>query len=84
MKAKKDVDVNKLNQCQNELQKKELMIEELNTFVVEYNFEVDEIYIDSVKDKYILISWEEELRKRNCGTGISPGYSGGTGFDGIF
>lgn len=65
MKAKKDVDVNKLNQCQNELQKKELMIEELNTFVVEYNFEVDEIYIDSVKDKYILISWEEELRKRN-------------------
>lgn len=65
MKAKKDVDVNKLNQCQNELQKKELMIEELNTFVVEYNFEMDEIYIDSVKDKYILISWEEELRKRN-------------------
>lgn len=42
MKAKKDVDVNKLNQCQNELQKKELMIEELNTFVVEYNFEMDE------------------------------------------
>ena len=65
MKAKKDVDVNKLNQCQNELQKKELMIEELNTFVAEYNFEMDEIYIDSVKDKYILISWEEELRKRN-------------------
>ena len=51
MKAKKDVDVNKLNQCQNELQKKELMIEELNTFVAEYNFEMDEIYIDSVKDK---------------------------------
>ena len=65
MKAKKDVDVNKLNQCQNELQNKELMIEELNTFVAEYNFEMDEIYIDSVKDKYILISWEEELRKRN-------------------
>lgn len=65
MKAKKDVDVSKLNQCQNELQKKELMIEELNTFIVEYNFEMDEIYIDSVKDKYILISWEEELRKRN-------------------
>ena len=65
MKAKKDVDVNKVNQCQNELQKKELMIEELNTFVAEYNFEMDEIYIDSVKDKYILISWEEELRKRN-------------------
>lgn len=65
MKAKKDVDVNKLNQCQNELQKKELMIEELNTFVAEYNFEMDEIYIDSVKDKYILISWKEELRKRN-------------------
>ena len=65
MKTKKDVDVNKLNQCQNELQKKELMIEELNTFVAEYNFEMDEIYIDSVKDKYILISWEEELRKRN-------------------
>ena len=63
MKAKKDVDVSKLNQCQNELQKKELMIEELNTFIVEYNFEMDEIYIDSVKDKYILIS--EELRKRN-------------------
>mgnify|MGYP000525206008 CR=1 FL=1 len=83
MKAKKDVDVNKLNQCQNELQKKELMIEELNTFVAEYNFEMDEIYIDSVK-VYSDFMGRRTAKEEFCGTGISPGYSGSTGFDGIF
>lgn len=54
-----------MNEMMNELEKKNLILEELDTFVVEYNVKTGECYIDPVKEKFISIPWSsEELVKK--------------------
>lgn len=43
-----------------ELKKKTMILEELETFVVEYDFKTKELYIDPVKEKYIRVPWEKQ------------------------
>ena len=43
-----------------ELGKKAMILEELETFVVEYSCNTKELYIDPVKEKYIRIPWDKQ------------------------
>lgn len=54
---KEETDV---SQVRAELVKKNLILEQLDTFLVEYNFKTGELYIDPVKDKFIKIPWSRE------------------------
>lgn len=51
----KDKDFDRIR---DELVKKNIILEELDTFLVEYNFKTQEIYIDPVKEKYITVPWD--------------------------
>jgi len=50
----------KLKTVEEELRKKTMILEELETFVVEYSFQTKELYIDPVKEKYIRIPWDKQ------------------------
>lgn len=59
-----------VNQVKAELVKKNLILEQLDTFLVEYNFKTEELYIDPVKEKFIKVPWnidsiidKEEMEK---------------------
>ncbi len=59
-----------VNQVRAELVKKNLILEQLDTFLVEYNFKTNELYIDPVKEKFIKFPWsidsivdKEEMEK---------------------
>lgn len=46
--------------AEEELKKKNLILEQLDTFVLEYNFNTKELYIDPVKEKFISVQWNKE------------------------
>lgn len=50
----------KLKVVEEELRKKTMILEELETFIVEYNFKTKELYIDPVKEKYIRVVWNKQ------------------------
>ena len=54
---KEEADV---SQVRDELVKKNLILEQLDTFLVEYNFKTDELFIDPVKEKFIKIPWSRD------------------------
>lgn len=43
-----------------ELLKKNWILEQLDTFLVEYNFKTRELYIDPVKEKFIHVPWDKD------------------------
>lgn len=55
IKEEADVD-----QVRDELVKKNLILEQLDTFLIEYNFKTDELFIDPVKEKFIKIPWSRD------------------------
>lgn len=50
----------KIRRIEDELRKKTMILEELETFVVEYSFQTEELYIDPVKEKYIRVEWDKQ------------------------
>ena len=50
----------KIRRIEDELRKKTMILEELETFVVEYSFQTKELYIDPVKEKYIRVVWDKQ------------------------
>ena len=53
-------DAQELKNAEKELKKKTMLLEQLDTFVVEYNFKTGELYTDPVKEKYISVPWTKE------------------------
>lgn len=49
-----------LRSAESELLKKNLILEQLDTFLVEYNFKTKELYIDPVKEKFISVPWKKK------------------------
>lgn len=47
-----------LGAMHDEIQKKNLILEQLDTFLVEYSFKSGEIFVDSAKEKFIQIPWD--------------------------
>ena len=50
----------KIRRIEDKLRKKTMILEELETFVVEYSFQTEELYIDPVKEKYIRVEWDKQ------------------------
>lgn len=48
----------RLKSAESELLKKNLILQQLETFLVEYNFKTGELYIDPVKEKFISVPWK--------------------------
>lgn len=57
----------RLKSAESELLKKNLILQQLETFLVEYNFKTGELYIDPVKEKFISVPWKKEdiIEKNN-------------------
>lgn len=54
------IDAQELKKAEKELKKKTLLLEQLDTFIVEYNFKTGDLYIDPVKEKYISVPWTKD------------------------
>lgn len=49
-----------IKDVQAQLRRKNLILEQLDTFLVEYNFKTGELYIDPVKEKFIKVEWSKD------------------------
>lgn len=49
-----------VRRIEEELRKKTMILEELETFIMEYSFQTKELYIDPVKEKYIKVAWDKQ------------------------
>ncbi len=59
MAEQKTTEMN-LKIAESELLKKNLILEQLDTFVLEYNFKTRELFIDPVKEKFVSVPWNKD------------------------